>query len=95
MDRKLKVYTSINDLFNTQKGCYEMIGGNYYSGSYYETVNSRSISLGITSLVSNYKLNKDNWLELLTISLVKSESENIEIIGVFSKIDILINCKKV
>jgi hypothetical protein len=63
MNRKLRVYLSVNDLFDTQKGTYETIGGNYYVKNYYETLNSRSISVGISYMFNDYKDRRDRNLD--------------------------------
>lgn len=63
MERKLRVYISVNDVFNTQRGNYQTIGGNYYMRNYYETINSRSISIGISYLFNDYKDRRDRNLD--------------------------------
>ena len=63
MERKLRIYVSVNDLFDTQKGNYESIGGNYYTRSYYETVNSRNIGIGISYMFNDYKDRRDRSLD--------------------------------
>ena len=63
MDRKLRVYLSVSDVFKGQKGNYESIGGNYYTRTYYETLNSRSISLGISYTFNDYKNRRDRNLD--------------------------------
>lgn len=63
MDRKLRVYLSVNDVFKTQKGNYESMGGNYYMRNHYETLNSQSISLGISYLFNDYKNRRDRNLD--------------------------------
>jgi iron complex outermembrane receptor protein len=62
-ERKLRFYISVNDVLNTQKGNYETIGGNYYMKSYYESFNSRSISLGISYIFNDYKDRRDRNLD--------------------------------
>ncbi len=59
MDRKLRVYIMINDILNGQKGNNESIGGNYYTRSYYEMRNSRSIGIGISYMFNDYKERRD------------------------------------
>lgn len=59
MDRKLRVYIMINDVLNAQRGNNESIGGNYYTRSYYEMRNSRSIGIGISYMFNDYKERRD------------------------------------
>lgn len=63
MDRKLRVYITINDLLNAQRGNNESIGGSYYTRSYYEMRNSRSIGLGISYMFNDYKERRDRNLD--------------------------------
>lgn len=63
MDRKLRVYITINDLLNAKRGNNESIGGSYYTRSYYEMRNSRSIGLGISYMFNDYKERRDRNLD--------------------------------
>ncbi len=59
MERKLRIYIQVNDLLNAQRSNSESIGGNYYSRSYYEMINSRSIGIGISYMFNDYKDRRD------------------------------------
>lgn len=63
MDRKLRVYMTINDLLNSQRGNNESIGGSYYTRYYYEMRNSRSIGIGISYMFNDYKERRDRNLD--------------------------------
>lgn len=59
MDRKLRVYLTVNDLLNSQRGFNESRGGNFYTKSVYEQLNSRSIGIGISYMFNDYKDRRD------------------------------------
>lgn len=58
-DNKIRLYISVNDLFNAQKGYSETRGGNYYVRSNYEMLNSRGISIGIAYIFNKYQERRD------------------------------------
>jgi hypothetical protein len=59
LENKLKLNLSVSDVFRSQKYNYESIGGNYYTKSHYEMLNSQSISLGISYIFNDYKTRRD------------------------------------
>jgi hypothetical protein len=62
-DRKLRIYLIVNDLLNAQRGNSESIGGNFYTRSSYEQLNSRTIGIGISFLFNDYKERRDRSLD--------------------------------
>lgn len=59
MERKLRIYITMNDLLNGQRGSNEMLGGSYYTRYYYEMLNSRTIGIGISYMFNDYKDRRD------------------------------------
>ncbi|MBA4407143.1 hypothetical protein C0389_07710 [bacterium] len=63
MERKLRIYITVNDLLNAQRGNSESIGGNYYTRSSYEQLNSRTIGIGISYMFNDYKDRRDRSID--------------------------------
>ena len=59
MDRKLRVSLYISDILNTSRYLRQTYGSDYYYSSNYAMRNSRSIMLGITYTINNYRPRHD------------------------------------
>ena len=53
----------MSDVFKGQKGTYESIGGSYYTRTYYESLNSQSVGIGISYIFNDYKARRDRSLD--------------------------------
>jgi len=62
LDRKLRIYITVNDILNAQKGNNVSTGDNYTRSSY-EMLNSRSIGIGISYLFNDYKERRDRTID--------------------------------
>jgi hypothetical protein len=59
MDQKLQVNLSIADLLDSQKYLYQTYGTEFYSNSSFTRYRSRSVSIGITYRINDYKNRRD------------------------------------
>jgi hypothetical protein len=59
MDRKLRIYITVDDLLNGRRGSSETLGGNYYTRYSYEMLNSQAIGIGISYMFNDYKDRRD------------------------------------
>lgn len=59
LERKLRVSLNVNDVLKSQKFDNESIGGNYYTKSSYQMLNTRTIGLGISYMFNDYKDRRD------------------------------------
>ena len=59
MDRKLKIYITVNDLLNSLKRDWETIGSNYSYRNNFERLDSRAIGIGISYMFNDYKDRRD------------------------------------
>ncbi len=59
LDKKLKVNMYISDVLNSSNYINQTLGTDYYMNSSFSMVRSRSISIGITYMINNYKPRQD------------------------------------
>jgi len=63
MERKLRIYITVNDLLNAQRGNNETLGGNYYTRSSYQMLNSQAVGIGISYMFNDYKDRRDRTVD--------------------------------
>ena len=63
LDRKLKISLYLSDLLNSNSGRQQTFGTDYYYSTSYSRHNSRSIMLGITYMINNYRPRNDRKID--------------------------------
>jgi hypothetical protein len=63
MDRKLRISLYLSDLLNTNSYDSQTFGTDYYYSSDFSMHNSRSIMLGVTYMINNYRPRNDRKID--------------------------------